>query len=295
MRVFVTGAGGSFARALLPALCAAPAIDAVTAVDMSAGRYTHPKLTASGIGFGDPEAAALLAGHDALVHLPPITTAAGAGPVESAEAAVRPAHKLFHAAHAAGVRRLVHVSSAAVYGAAVHASEASPMRPEAGFVYAERQAHLEQLLEIDFPGCVRLRPHLIVGPHAHPTLKRLLRQPFYPREPQPHPLFQCIHEDDLAQAILLSLQNDARGPYNIASEDSFSLRDAIRARHAFSLGLSGRAARKAFALGNRFLRLDLDAAWLERASHTLLVNCRRAIIDLGWRRRYTGRAALAAT
>ena len=39
----------------------------------------------------------------------------------------------------------------------------------------------------------------------------------------------------------------------------------------------------------------IDPAWLDRVSHTLLINCRRAIIELGWRRRYTAREALAAT
>jgi nucleoside-diphosphate-sugar epimerase len=169
------------------------------------------------------------------------------------------------------------------------------MRPVAGFSYAHQQAHLEKLLEIDLPHCVRLRPHLVVGPHAHPAVRRVLRQPVYPRVPQPHALFQCVHEDDLARAVLLCLQSDARGPYNIATEDSFTVREAIRARRGFSIGVSARAAHSLARFMTRHFNYDLDPVWIERTSHTLLINCRRAISELGWRARYSARQALAAT
>jgi nucleoside-diphosphate-sugar epimerase len=295
MRVLVSGASGRFARALLPALCAHPGIESVTGLDTRAPPFEHSKLRAARLDLTDASLPEVVAGHDALIHLPPFASPRRALPVTTADAAVRPAHKLFHTASAAGVRRLIHMSTAAVYGEAVHAGEQAPAHPLPGFAYAEQQAHLEQLLAIDFPQCVRLRPHLIVGPHAHPAIRRVLGQPFYPRAPGPPALFQCVHEDDLAAAVLLCLSTDARGAYNIATEDSFSLRDALRARHGLSIGLSPSTAEKTFEWGSRLLRLDLERAWVERASHTLLVNCRRALIDLGWRRVYTAVQALAAT
>ena len=60
-------------------------------------------------------------------------------------------------------------------------------------------------------------------------------------------------------------------------------------------GLAPPATQRAIRLANRFLKADIDPVWLERATHTLLVNCRRAIIELGWRPRYTAHQALAAT
>jgi nucleoside-diphosphate-sugar epimerase len=295
MKVFVTDAGSGFAQALLPALCSQAAVEAVTGVDTRPLPYTHPKLKAVRLDTPDAAVMPMLEGHDALVHLagPEATRAAGAA--RTLEARVRPAHRLFQAANAAGVQRLIHLSTASVYGTAIHASEQSPLRPLPDFPYAAEQAHLEQLLEIDFPHCVRLRPHLIVGPHAHPAVRRLLCQPFYPRLPEPQPLFQCVHEDDLAAAVVLSLGPAASGPYNIATEESFSIRDAIQSRRRMRIGLSASAARSALNFAARFLRYDIDPAWLDRASHTLLINCRRAIIELGWRRRYTAREALAAT
>jgi UDP-glucose 4-epimerase len=295
MKVVVTGASSAFAQALLPALCKAAAIEAVTGIDARPLRSAHPKLSAAALDASDSAVAGILPGHEALVHLVSCAAFKPEASVDGAEPSVRGAHKLFHAARAAGLRRLIHVSSASVYGPAVHANEQAALRPLAGFAYAEQQAHLEQLLAIDFRECVRLRPHVVVGPNAHKHVKALLRQPFYPRLSDPQPLFQCVHEDDLAAAVLLCLQSDARGAYNIASEDSISLRDAIRARHRLSIGLPESVARSGLRLASRVLGRGLDPIWLERVSHTLLINCRRAAIDLGWRASYSAREAIAAT
>lgn len=294
MRVLVTDADSGFAQALLPALCARPGIEGVTGVALQAPRFEHPGLRIVQADYRDPGTFSVLSGHDALLHLGRGGRNETAGS-DTVEAAVRPVHKFFHAAHDAGVRRLIHLSTAAVYGSAIHAPESSPLKPLPGFRYAQEQAHLEQLLAIDFPTGVRLRPHLIVGPHAHPAVRSVLRQPFYPRTDEPRPLFQCVHEDDLVSAVMLCLEGDARGAYNIATEDGFSLRDAIRSRHWLTFGLAPPGVGRAIAIANRFLKADIDPIWLERAKHTLLVNCRRAIIELGWRRRHTALEALAAT
>ena len=294
MKVLVTDAAAAFGRALLPALCRSEAVDEVTGVDALRIEFEHPKFHAVQLAVNGG-LSEVLRGRDALVHLASHRSFARASSVETIDAAVRPVHRLFQEAHAAGVRRLVHLSTAAVYGPAVHANEQSPLRPFAGFAYAEQQAHLERLLEIDFPHCVRLRPHVIVGPHAHATVRRLLRQPFYPRLAHPEPLFQCVHEDDLANAVLLSLRSDAHGPYNIAAEESFTLHDAIKARRGFSFGLSIGAAASLVRFAARHLSQDIDPGWIDRAAHTVLINCRRAITELGWHCRYTARQALAAT
>lgn len=297
MRVLVTHADSHFAQALLPALCEHRGVESVTGIAPRAPGFEHPRFRAVELdsrAIHDLAAHSMLAGHDALLHL-----AQHASPRENAsetlDASVRPVHKLFHAAHHAGVRRLIHLSSAAVYGPVVHASEQTPLEPLSGFRYAQELAHLEKLLAIDLPSCVRLRPALIVGPHADPAVRRFLRQPFYPRPGEPQPLFQCVHEDDLASAVLLCLDSQARGAYNIASEESFTLRDAICRRHRLGMALSPAGAQRGLRLANRFLKWRIDPAWLERASHTVLLNCRRAIIELGWRWRYSAHEALATT
>jgi UDP-glucose 4-epimerase len=295
MKVFVTNASGSFAAALLPVLCQSAEVASVTGIDTRNAGFAHAKFRAVQADLADPSAITCVAGHDALVHIASYHSVPQTSSEDDIEASVRPAHRLFQAAHAAGASRLVHISSAAVYGPVVHANEQSPLRPLAGFAYAEQQARLEALLALDFPHCVRLRPHLIVGPNAHPSIRKVLHQPLYPRGSEPEPLFQCVHEQDLAGAVLLCLRSRAHGAYNIAAEDSFTVRDAIRARRGFSFGVPASAARSALRLATRYLRYEIDPVWIERAAHTVLINCRRAMAELGWRTRYSAQEALAAT
>jgi nucleoside-diphosphate-sugar epimerase len=295
LKVLVIGASSCFAQALIPALCADSRIDSVTGVDTRRTRFNDPKFRAVEPDPGPGALSGMLAEHDALVHLGSVALPARMTEAEMFDVNVRAAQKLFHAARSAGMRHVIHMSSAAVYGNAIHANEQSPLKPLPGFLYAEHQAQLEQLLAIELPQCVRLRPPIMVGPHAHPALKWLLRQPFYVRLPGPAPLMQCIHEDDLVRAVVLCLNTDARGPYNLASEDSFSLREAIRGRNWLQAGVPSFVAHAALRATGRLQRWGADPGLMQALSHNSLINCRRAMVELGWRSRYSAKAALAST
>jgi UDP-glucose 4-epimerase len=292
LKILVTGSSTSFAQALLPVLCEQTAVDAVTGIDLRAPRFAHAKFRHTALALRDAGVGELLRTHDALVHLASVVLPADMNAEQMFDVNVRAAHRLFHEARAEGLKRLVHLSSATVYGEAIHAAEQTPLKPIAGFLYAEHQARLEKLLAIDFPDCVRLRPALIVGPRAHAAVKRMFRQPFYLSLPEPQPLIQCVHENDLAQAVLLCLTGDAAGPYNVAAEDSFSMRDALRARHRLSFGLPLWAARLVLKAAGRIGRWGADPGLLQACENTTLINSRRAIVDLGWRATYSARAAL---
>src|SRR5687767_9162700 len=135
MRVLVTDADSGFAQALLVALCGRPGIEAVTGVGLRPPRFEHASFRALRADYRDPEAFSVLSGHDALLHLGRSARGDAAGS-DMLDAAVRPVHKFFHAAHDAGIRRFIHLSTAAVYGGAVHASEQAPLKPLSGFRYA---------------------------------------------------------------------------------------------------------------------------------------------------------------
>ena len=295
VKVVVTGAASRLAQAVLPALCADERVDEVLAIDASRVPADHPKLRKAFVDVTGVARDVHFSGATALVHFNFAVPAPAPAADELFDRNVRAAHKLFHAARAAGASRLIHISTASVYGSAIHANEQTPLRPIPEFTYAAHHARLEQLLAIDFPDCVRLRPHLAVGPHAHPLAKVVLKQPFHVRLGEPEPLFQCVHEADVAQAVILALDPKARGAYNLAIDESFTLRDALRARHRFALAVPPFASRAALRLAARVARCELDAGSLAAFSRTLLVNCRRAIIELGWRSRFTLPEALAAT
>jgi UDP-glucose 4-epimerase len=291
MKVFVTGSSSHLARALLPTLCAAREVERVTGIDLEPPHFKHPKFAAHSADIRDPRFEQLLRDHDALVHLAFVVLRGRMSPDQMFEINVTGSMRVFHAARAAGIARLIHLSSAAVYGSGIHLAEDAPLRPLSDFLYGEHKALLETMLAIEFPRCARLRPHVILGPHAQPLLKSLLRQPFYLRLPRPHPLFQCVHEDDVAAAILLCLGRDVSGPFNLAVEENLTCRELIRRRHKVSLPLPLTAARAGLKLAWKFYGWGGEPAWINGLSHSLTLNCRRALVELGWQRQYD----LAAT
>ncbi len=283
MKIFVTGSSSCLAAALLPRLCREPAVEQVTGVDIAPPRFHHAKFRAVRMDLRSPELERVVEGHTGFVHLAFVVLRGRMSAEDMFDINVTAGLKAFHAARRAGARRLVHLSSAAVYGSGVHVSEDAPFQPLPGFMYAHHKAHLERLLELEFPECVRLRPHIILGPNAQPLLRQLLGLPFYVRLPEPQPLLQCVHEDDVARAVWRALERDVRGPFNLAAEDSFSFRDAIRSRHRLALPLPHFVAAAAARLAWRFLGWGGEPAWVDGVTRTLLINCRRAARELGWR------------
>jgi len=293
MRVFVTGSSSHLAAALLPRLCADPGIDRIIGIDLLPPRFANPKFSAHQLDLRDT-AAALLTGCDALVHLAFVVLRGKMPENEMFDINVTGSHRIFHAARAAGISRLVHLSSASVYGEGVHLAEDAPLTPLTGFLYGQHKAHLERLLDIEFPECVRLRPHVILGPNAQPLLKWLLRQPCYPRLEGRPPLLQCVHEADVARAIILALRGTVSGAFNLAVDDNFSFRDAIASRHRLRIPLPLGVARRALAVSCDWFGWGGEVAWIEGLSKTLLLNCRRAHVELGWRSDHTAAEVLAS-
>lgn len=295
MKVLVSGSSSHLAAALLPRLCAQPGVERVTGIDIVPTRYQHPKFHAAQIDIRSPEIARIAQGHGAFVHLAFVVLRGRMPERDMFDVNVSGSLKAFHAARAAGALRLIHLSSAAVYGSGVHVREDAPLRPLPGFVYAQHKARLEQLLQLEFPECVRLRPHVVLGPHAQPVLRQLLNQPFYVRQPEPPALLQCVHEDDVAQAVCLALEREVRGPFNLATEDSFSFRDAIRRRHRLAIPLPPTVAAAGARLAWRMLGWGGEPAWVDGLSRSLLINCRRAALELGWQSSHSAEDVLMQT
>src|SRR5581483_126840 len=129
LKIVVTAAASRLARVVLPLVCGTAAIAEVVAIDSTPVPFADAKLAPVQGDIRDERTHAALEGAHALVHLGPSGAATDAGEDALFEANVRAPHKLFHAARARGVKRLVHVSTAAVYGTAIHAGEDAPLKP----------------------------------------------------------------------------------------------------------------------------------------------------------------------
>ncbi|MEW6313765.1 MAG: NAD-dependent epimerase/dehydratase family protein [Pseudomonadota bacterium] len=291
MKVFVSGSSSHLARALLPRLCAHPAVTGITGLDLMPPVYAHAKFRALQGDLRSTPLVQLLAGHNALIHLAWVVLRGRTSVANMHAVNIEASLALFRAAHAAGVTRFIHLSSAAVYGAGMQLTETAPLAPEGDFLYAQHKAELERLLAAEFPERVVLRPHIILGPHAQPLLLTLARQPFYPALPDPQPLLQCVHEDDVSQAILLCLEQRRSGTYNLASTDSFSFREVVR-KNKIHCALPLPLIEVLTMLAWRLTGWGGEPGWVTAMDKTLTLDCSKARRELGWQPRYSARETL---
>jgi nucleoside-diphosphate-sugar epimerase len=295
MKVFITGASAHLARALLPRLCDHPAVTQVTGIDIRPPHFSHAKFNASILDIRSAQLARQMDSHNILINMAFRVLRGRMSEADMFDVNVSGGQNVFRAARSAGIARLIHLSSAAVYGSGENLNEDTPLNPLPGFIYGQHKAHLEQWLAAEFPQCARLRPHVILGMHAQPLLKWLLNQPCRLRLPEPAPQLQCVHEDDVVEAVLLAMQSAVRGPLNLASADSFSFSDAIRARHRLSMPLPVLVARVLLVTAWKTCGWGGEPAWIDGLMRTLTLDCRRARAELGWRSSCSARQALART
>ena len=289
MRVLVTGSSSHLARALLPHLCHHPAISVVTGIDWQPPVYTHPNFRALHADLRQLMPETHLAQHDAWIHLAWIVLR-GTTPLHiMREINLTTSQRWFDAASRLQLPRSIHVSSASVYGHGDLLDESAPLRPLAGFHYAEHKTELEHWLDAHHPHVVRLRPHIILGKHAQPLLKRIVRLPFYPQLPEPLPLLQCVHEDDVARAIVAALTRPVQGVFNLAAGDTFSLRDAIRQHHPLALALPPALIHALLRTLWRINGFGGEPGWFQGVRNNLTLDCSKARQDLDWQAEVTPR------
>ena len=132
---------------------------------------------------------------------------------------------VFEHSHRYGVKHVVFVGRHTYYGAGpdsplYHTEDEPPMAmasfPElADLVAADLYAGSALWRMPDMTTTV-LRMDYTLGPTGHGTLASFLRGPRVPRVLGFDPLFQFMHEDDVAGAISLALKTRLRGVYNVA-------------------------------------------------------------------------------
>src|SRR5207244_11594739 len=100
----------------------------VVGVDMQPVHFEHAKFRIERIDIRNATLQDTLQDAEALIHLkftPPTRDVDGDALFELN---VRAAHKVFHAARRRGVKDCIHMSTAAVYGSAVHANGDAPLK-----------------------------------------------------------------------------------------------------------------------------------------------------------------------
>ncbi len=135
-----------------------------------------------------------------------------------------------------GVRTLVVLSTFHIYGAHPRnhtpISEDDPLRAGTEFPQIADAIQLDNMAitwVYKHPAVrtVLLRPTNVVGPSIHNAMSSFLRAPRVPYVLGFNPMTQFVHEDDLADAVIASLDGDGRGVFNIGGAEVVPWRTAL--------------------------------------------------------------------
>lgn len=302
LRVAVTGAAGSIGSKLVERLAASQAVDTVVAFDARPITLEHPRLAVFRQDIRHSMAGALREhGVDAVAHL--AYRLRTGHDVESARSVnVDGTAQVLRGCRAAGVRRLLYLSSTTVYGP--HAgdpqpyTEASPVRPVRGVHYAEQKALTERMLkafaaENPDTSVTVLRCCPVVGPRSDNFATQALRRLMLVRVRGADPQMQFIHEDDLQDALERCLLRPVPGVFNVAGEGTLAFSEMVRI-----------AGSRSVALPEPLLRVLTQVSWALRlqsygsASGLAIVRWpwvatgAKLARQTGFRPRYTSREAL---
>ena len=160
-----------------------------------------------------------------------------------------------------GVKRIVVLSSAYVYGALpenpYYVNEDYPLN------VSRTYPEIRDLAEVDslatgflwrHPEVVTaiLRPVNTLGYYVHTAIGRYLRQRWVPTIMGFNPMTQFIHEEDVAEAVALALQKGAHGVFNVAGPGAVPLKVAIRETGGTAVPFPEPLARAVFSRLFRF-------------------------------------------
>lgn len=300
--VAVTGAAGGaygLGPALVSRLAGAESVRRVVAIDVERGDVAGLGVTWRIADVCDPLLASRLSGVVTVVHLAQDTSLTSDARGRHAYN-VRAAQTVLTAAAAAGVKRVVLVSSAMVYGARadnpVPLPEDSPLRadPDTGLAgdFLEIE-HLAERAPRAHPGLsvTVVRPAALVGPDVDSVITRHFESPRLLAVKGALPCWQFCHVDDLVDALHLAAIGRVRGAVAVGCAGWLDHErvEALTGRRRFEL-----PAALTFGTAERLHRIGVTpapAGELHYIAYPWVVDP-ASLREAGWEASYDNEAAL---
>lgn len=310
MKVVVTGATGNVGTSTVKALSESVQIDEIVGLARRKPTWTPSKTRWLEANVLTADLAPIFDGADAVIHLAwAIQPSRDAVTLERIN--IEGSRRVFEAAAAAGVPKLVHASSVGAYSSGPKDREVDEGWPTEGTptsFYSRHKVAVERLLdrfEADNPETkvVRLRPALIFKDEAATEIRRLFIGPFLPSFllrrglllalPRVDRLrFQAVHSEDVGRAYLRAVLADVDGAFNIAAEPPLSPEEIAERIGVRSFPVPARVVRRLADLSWRMRLQPTPPGWLDMALNVPLMSSDRAREELGWRPRHSGVEAL---
>ncbi len=310
MKVVVTGATGNVGTSTVQALSDCPEIEEIVGLARREPTWAPPKTSWVEANVLTSDLGPIFAGADAVIHLAwAIQPSRDAVTLERIN--VEGSRRVFEAAAAAGVPKLIHASSVGAYSRGPKDREVDESWPTEGTpssFYSRHKVAVERQLdrfEADNPEMrvVRLRPALIFKDEAATEIRRLfvgpflpnflLRRAFLPALPRVERLrFQAVHSEDVGRAYLQAVLADVDGAFNIAAEPALSPEEMAGRIGVRSFPVPARVVRRLADLSWRLRLQPTPPGWLDMALNVPLMSSDRAREELGWEPRHGGVEAL---
>jgi UDP-glucose 4-epimerase len=324
LTVAVTGPTGDIGKAVLRALEATPEVARVVAMARSPFDPSTEGLTKVEYIQGDilDRAAVnkLVDGADVVIHLAFLIF----GKADKAkEINIDGSRNVFEATFEAGAKRLIYTSSVAAYGFhddhPLVLTEEVATRGSDDHYYSSQKAATEKMLSNlgrNYRTEVYVfRPCIVAGPTALslieeiPYVKITDKLPerakkfignlpaLRPVVPDPGTPFQLVHEDDVADALVLaSLGKGEPGAYNLAGDGKVTASDVAHALGWYAIPLPEIAIGAAARIISKMPLMPATVKWGGTAIRVpLLMDCMRAKRKLGWQPKYDALHTLAET
>ncbi len=310
MRVIVTGATGNVGTSVIQALRDSPKVDEAVGLARRRPTWNPAKTTWVEADILKSDLVEVFRDADAVIHL-----AWAIQPSHDEEVLerinVEGSRRVFDAAVAAGVPKLVHASSVGAYSPGPKSQRVDESWPPGEIptsFYSRHKVAVERILdrvEEQNPAMkiVRLRPALIFKGDAATEIRRLfvgpflpsflVRSRFIPALPRIEGLrFQAVHSADVGRAYLLAATTDVEGAFNIAADPILESSDLAEAFDASTFPVPARVIRRLADISWRLRLQPTPPGWLDLALGVPLLSSDRARKELGWEPRFSAREAL---
>jgi UDP-glucose 4-epimerase len=301
MRVVVVGATGNIGTSVLRSLEKEERVESVLGLARRLPGLTMPKVEWASADVVSDDLVVHFRGADAVVLLAWIIQPSrdlNKQWMVNVEGSTRAAR----AAKEAGVPALLYASSVGAYSPGPKDRRVDESWPTGGTptsYYARHKAEVERRLdrfEQEAPDVrvVRMRPGLVFKKEAAQGIRRLFAGPFLPGtlvRPElikvvpdvPNLRSQIVHSYDVGEAFRLAIVNDeARGPFNLATEPVLDPAEIGRILDARPVPVSAQVARAGARLSWLLRMQPVSEGWLDMAMSVPIMDTGRARRELRW-------------
>jgi UDP-glucose 4-epimerase len=292
MKVAITGITGYLGQILCKRLEKDKSIKKIIGIDVKEPPGSK-KLTFIKRDIRDAAIKSDLKGCDVLVHLAFVVMPVRKSDEEIDSINVDGSKNVFRAAADSGIKKIIYTSSVASYGSwpdnPVPIKESWPRRPQKEFYYAKTKAMVENWLdefESQYPdiAVIRLRPHIFVGPSVNNLANEWFSQKIMAAIKGSKQYLQLVWDEDVVDAIILSLKKDVRGAFNIAPDDWLDIQEVAGILNKPVITIPFRVA---YLIAKVAWTLHLSEffhpVWLAGIRYPIVADNSKAKKELGWK------------